>query len=94
MNELATVENVLAQLNTGKCCDFEVDSSKQYELQIRVPPGTRLANKEWLIFTCNNSTWSHSKQSNRFAPWSTQLVPCGQGKVEQTDGNDPAVGGA
>ena len=83
--ELMTVENVLAQLNSGTCCDFEVDSAQQYYLKIRVP-STSTSDKGWLEFSYIAGRWGHSQNGTKFAPWRTQLMPCRQGTVEPRDG--------
>jgi hypothetical protein len=78
--ELMTVENVLAQLNSGTCCDFEVESAQQYYLKICVPSST--SDKTWFEFSFIAGRWNHHQNSAKFAPWRTQLVPCRQGTVE------------
>ena len=78
--ELMTAENVLAQLNSGTCCDFEVDSAKQYYLKIRVPSST--SDKGWFEFKYSAGKWDHLKHPPKFASWHTQLVPCRKGIVE------------
>ena len=77
--ELMKVENVLARLNSGTCCDFEVDSAQQYYLKIRMPSSR---DKGWFEFSYTAGTWGHHRNSAKFAPWRTQLVPCRQGTVE------------
>lgn len=82
--ELQTVDGILAQLNSRACFDFELDTTTQCRLQLRVTPAdtTFADSKEWLLFLCQNGKWRHLQHLDKFAGYRTQLVPCKQGKIE------------
>ena len=90
--ELTTVHSVLMNLNSGTCCDFEVEHTERYRLQIRVPAET--SDKKWLTFSYAGGEWKHHQTSDKFQSWRTQLVPCRQGKVESAQASDAAVNSA